>query len=45
MIDGFMFLVIEFKLGVARDQALAQLFLELLCVYFLVSYYRHIHDD
>jgi hypothetical protein len=34
MIGGFMFLVIEFKLDMPKDHSLAQLFLELLCMYF-----------
>jgi hypothetical protein len=39
MIGGDLFFVIEFKFGTPNHHSLAQLFLELICAYFLL----HIH--
>jgi hypothetical protein len=36
MIGGILFFVVEFKLGKLDTNNLAQLFLELLCMYFLL---------
>ena len=38
MIGGILFFVIEDKLNTPDDNSLAQLFLELLCAYFLLQY-------